>query len=173
MRDLTGTLSGRRTDKGGPTDSSLRLGFEAGERDYGEKKALQAHVATVGVVPFIEGVRAAALPSPAKRHSRNSERERDVCVGRAELDPRAIAEKTIDIANCARSGESSGSLPAGRVPSERMFNLECVAGRLRGGDFVPHARAHCIAQGSFKAGEFAGRPRIADRFSPRRSTESN
>ena len=128
----------------------------------------------VGVVPFVEGVRTAAFPSSAERHRGNSEGERNVCVGGAELDARAIAQIAVHIANCreqrrivrqfsgrtrAERSEYSTGASSLELCASRRFRLVCPTASL-------HARL-------FPSGRARGHLPIADRLSRKRAKESN
>ncbi len=108
-------------------------GLKAGERHRGKQEALEAELAIGGVVPFAEGVRSAAGAARSDGHRGNAKRERNIRVGGAALQARAIAQEAINIANGLEQrrivGKRSGRPRAQGAEAAPVWNLSRSANR--------------------------------------------
>src|SRR5271156_1975449 len=94
----------------------LRLDSGEGRRD--QKQALESDIAVGRLVPFRERVRAAAFSSAADGYGGNPARKRNVGVGGAAFEARAISEKAIHVANGGEERRIVRKL-SGRARAER------------------------------------------------------
>src|SRR5271170_6333859 len=89
------------------------LAFRTRQRDNCEEKTLQTELATGSVVPFIERVRARTFSTPAQSDCRDAQRKRNVRIGRAALEPRAVPKITIYIPNSREQRRVVWKFPCG------------------------------------------------------------
>src|ERR1700682_365970 len=137
------------------TKSSCFVLGDSSNTENCEQCSLQASIATAGVVPLLQGVRATTCPSCADGDCINSVGERDVRVGRGALDSGLIAEVFISSAQCRQERRISWQLPSGaatkKLDSPLKLPFRAVSRRFH---LIAYSSGNAFAQSGFKLAEF-------------------
>ena len=113
--------------------------------------AFQTELASGRIVPFLERMRAAALPASADRDCGDALRERKVRVGGRAFKARTIAEIAVRVFNGGKERRIRDQSSAGAYADDRHFEFEGFISRFRRGHFLVDSTGKCLTQVAFEA----------------------
>src|SRR5579864_7618606 len=127
---------------------------KSGSTEKSKERALQAHFAAGGFVPFLQGMCAASGAAGADGDGVNAVGERDVGVGGGALDARLVANIFVGGAQRGEQRRIGGQFPAGTAAEGLHLPFEFPLGAIASGfHFVANAGGDAFAQSGLELGE--------------------
>src|SRR5690349_23662016 len=139
-------------------DADVSSGFfrdDAGDAEQRKQGALQAEFAAAGVIPFLQGVRTAAVAARSKSDSIDAERKGHIGVRGSAFGAGFIADKGVRVAQGREQRRIAAEFAAGTAAEQIHFPIEFALGTIaRGFQFIADAGSDGVAQRGFEAREF-------------------